>query len=138
MSGVYIHIFTGALCYLELALMLKKSGGLYINLYESWGGPVAFLYKWINTVVTGPAGTALQMLSLARYATGPFYPGCEVPTPVLKLAAATCTCKYNFFRSSENSFADNLFTAIDYMKYFREKNNNNITYHFCGGTKSLQ
>ena len=85
----------GTICDIEYALMIKKSGGQYVYLYEAWGPLVAFIYKWQTTVIGGPCGSALLMLTLARYAIGPFYPGCSVPQEVEKLTAAVCISMFN-------------------------------------------
>jgi len=93
--GMVISIL-GALCFIELGLLIPKTGGEYmyiLNAYtfrnrnkwvESFGSLLAFLFTWTNIFVVRPSSTAIVTLTCARYLTRPFYIGCEIPVSVLK------------------------------------------------------
>ena len=53
----------GALCFAELATMFPRAGGLYIYLREAYGQPIAFLFGWMEFLLSRPA--ALGALSAA-------------------------------------------------------------------------
>lgn len=89
-----MHIFTGAFTYMELGLMIRKSGGEYQYLKEAYGDAMAFLLSWTFILISKPSEFAIISLSFAEYVIAPFYPGCSPPTTVLKCAAAFCICKY--------------------------------------------
>ena len=96
--GMVISIL-GALCYIELGLLIPKTGGEYmyiLNAYtfrnrnkwvKSFGSLLAFLFTWTNIFVVRPSSTAIVTLTCARYLTRPFYIGCEIPVSVLKTLA---------------------------------------------------
>jgi len=80
----------GALSYIELGLMIRRSGGPYQYLRSAFGDLVAFLYVWTCAVVTRPSSFAITAIGFAEYAVAPFYPGCEAPRSAQKCAAAVC------------------------------------------------
>ena len=94
--GMVISIL-GALCYIELGLLIPKTGGEYVYILHAFtfrkqnkwlncsGSLVAFLYTWTATFITGPCATAIVTLTCARYLTRPFFIGCEIPVSVLKI-----------------------------------------------------
>lgn len=57
----------GALCYLELALLIPKTGGPYHYLTKGLGKFTGYEYMWINAVFTRPASMAVAALSFAQY-----------------------------------------------------------------------
>ena len=93
--GIVIAI-VGALCYIELGLLIPKTGGDYVYILHAYtcrkqnkwlncsGSLVVFLYIWTSTFVTGPASTAFVTLTCAQYLTRPLFIGCEIPVSVLK------------------------------------------------------
>lgn len=55
----------GGLCFAELAVMLPRSGGLYVYLREAYGKLPAFLYGWQEFLFNRPASTAaLSVISV--------------------------------------------------------------------------
>ena len=86
----------GAMCYLELGLLVRKTGGEYTILLEAYslrrknhlvempGSLVSFLYTWTNVFLL--RGVSVSM-TCARYLTCPFFIGCEVPEAAVKLIA---------------------------------------------------
>jgi len=87
-TGVLVTM--GSLCYCELALMIKKSGGEYNYIRAAYGDVMAYLFAWTSIIVTKPSSFAIISLGFAQYVTEPFYPGCEVPATIQKLAAVFC------------------------------------------------
>jgi len=59
----------GALCYAELASVLKRTGGDFEYLHEAYGSRVAFLFAWMTFWVVQPAGVGAIAYIFARYAT---------------------------------------------------------------------
>jgi len=66
----------GALCYLELGLLIPKSGGEYQYLMKAFGCLPAFLFVWTWVPVKALAA-AILMLIFASYVIEPFFPGCS-------------------------------------------------------------
>ena len=85
---------TGALSYIELGLMIPKSGGEYQYLKEAYGDLFAFLLAWTNIIVTSPSAFAIIAFGFAQYVTAPFYPGCNPPDAIVKCGAAFCICEF--------------------------------------------
>lgn len=87
--------------YLEMALLIRESGGTYSYWYKCYGKVPAFLIcwfwsamgkKWLNDernicFSDGPSGAAIVGLTFAQYVAAPFYEGCYAPPILLKLIA---------------------------------------------------
>ncbi|XP_041797226.1 b(0,+)-type amino acid transporter 1-like [Chelmon rostratus] len=104
----------GALCYAELGTMITKSGGEYPYLMEAFGSIVAYLYSWTTVMVLKPSSFAIITLSLAKYASTPFYPGCTPPllvTKCLSAAAILLIVIVNCLSVKLASYVQNFFTA---------------------------
>lgn len=91
-----MHPCTGALCYAELGTMVTKSGGEYSYFIEAYGPIVAYLYSWTTVMVLKPSSLAIITLSLAEYASTPFYLGCTPPILVTKCLSAAAICEFYF------------------------------------------
>eukprot|EP00112_Aurelia_sp_Birch-Aquarium-sp1_P009658 Seg2103.4 transcript_id=Seg2103.4/GoldUCD/mRNA.D3Y31 product="Glycoprotein-associated amino acid transporter b0,+AT1" protein_id=Seg2103.4/GoldUCD/D3Y31 len=63
----------GALCFCELATMLKKTGGEYIFIKEAFGNVPAFVTVWAQTFIIFPAGKAILAITIGEYLLAPFY-----------------------------------------------------------------
>ena len=63
----------GALCFCELATMLRKTGGEYIFVKEAFGNVPAFVTVWAQTFVVFPAGRAILAITIGEYLLAPFY-----------------------------------------------------------------
>ena len=92
--------YTGSLCYLEMALLLKKSGGTYVFIKEAYsfgrkkpwmenfGSLMAFMYCWSTVAIGEPLGYAIILLALGRYVCRPFFINCqEMPIYAVKFFA---------------------------------------------------
>ena len=95
----------GAMCYLELGLLVRKTGGEYAILLEAYsfrkknrwvemlGSLVSFLYTWTNVLLLRGVAVSIITMTCARYFTRPFFIGCEVPEAAVKLIALAIICK---------------------------------------------
>ena len=89
----------GAMCYLELGLLVRKTGGEYAILLEAYsfrkknrwvemlGSLVSFLYTWTNVFLLRGVAVSIITLTCASYLTRPFFIGCDLPLPAVKLIA---------------------------------------------------
>ena len=67
----------GALCYVELGLLIPKSGGGYAYVMEAFGPLAAFLFSWVYSLFLKPAASAILLLVFASYVIEPFFEGCS-------------------------------------------------------------
>ncbi|ELT88439.1 hypothetical protein CAPTEDRAFT_107634 [Capitella teleta] len=58
----------GNMSYIELSLMLKKNGGSYTFIRESFGEAFAFMNVFVNLVFLRPAGLAIMAMTFSNYA----------------------------------------------------------------------
>lgn len=63
----------GALCYIELGLMIPTSGGEYSYLMEAFGDIPAFLFVYTSNILLKPASLAAIVLATGDYLVAPFY-----------------------------------------------------------------
>ena len=63
----------GALCFCELATMLRKTGGEYIFIKEAFGNVPAFVTVWAQTFIVFPARKAILAITIGEYLLAPFY-----------------------------------------------------------------
>ncbi|XP_037076793.1 b(0,+)-type amino acid transporter 1-like [Pollicipes pollicipes] len=89
----------GALCYIELGLLIPESGGEFAYLFHGLGplhrffGPLpAFLQTWTTNFITMPASTAVLSLAFAEYCVQPFYARPCAPPPMAVPLLAVITC----------------------------------------------
>ena len=88
----------GGLCYVELGLLIRKSGGEYSYLKEAYsfrnkykvfevlGSLLSFVFVWGSMLIIRPSSVAIIALTCARYLVRPFYIDCEtVPIAPVKL-----------------------------------------------------
>ena len=105
-AGAVIAL-AGALCYFELGMIVRKTGGDYAILTEVYsfrkknrwvemlGSLVAFLFTWTSVVVLRGASASIITLACARYLTRPFFIGCVVPEDVVKLLALSILSEFS-------------------------------------------
>ena len=63
----------GALCFCELATMLRKTGGEYIFVKEAFGNVPAFVTVWAQTFIVFPARKAILAITIGEYLLAPLY-----------------------------------------------------------------
>ena len=93
----------GGLCYIELGLLIRKSGGEYSFIKEAYsfkkklrmlGSLLGFVYTWSSLTVIRPTSLAIITLTSARYLIRPFYIGCDnIPESAVKLIALATLSK---------------------------------------------
>lgn len=96
----------GGLCYVELGLLLKKSGGEFAYVVEAYsfnhrnrgvtvlGALLGFLCIWVNFSVSGTSALAVSVLLCARYFVQPFFIGCCVSELAIKYLAIAVLSKW--------------------------------------------
>ena len=91
----------GGLCYAELGLLIRKSGGDYSyiketysfrnkhRLFEVLGSLLSFLFIWASMCMLGSFSLAIISLTCAQYLVQPFFIGCNegIPLSAIKLLA---------------------------------------------------
>lgn len=94
-----IMAVAGALCYIELGLLIRKSGGEYNYLKAAYsfkkykvtevlGDLLGFLLIWSSICVTKASLLAVITLTCSRYLIRPFFIGCEyLPETAVKLSS---------------------------------------------------
>lgn len=114
-----IVALAGAMCYLELGMLVRKTGGEFAILLEAYsfrkknpwvetlGSLISFLYTWTTVLLLRGVAVSIITLTCARYLTRPFFIGCEVPESAVKLLAlvalskfTTCTIPFSYTCSS--------------------------------------
>ena len=63
----------GALCFCELAIALKKTGGEYIFIKEAYGDVAAFCLIWTQTFVIFPTCFTGILATIGEYCISPFF-----------------------------------------------------------------
>ncbi|KAL5021042.1 hypothetical protein ScPMuIL_000197 [Solemya velum] len=77
-----------SLAYAELGTMFSKCGADYIYLLETFGGVPAFLFFWVNSVISMPGSTVIKAMTFAEYLTKLLFDDCGTPELIKKLLAA--------------------------------------------------
>lgn len=97
-AGMVVAIL-GGLCYLELSLLIPRTGAEYVYIMEGYsfrnrnkwtkllGSLLAFLYTWAGIIIIRPTSVSIIILTCVRYLTRPFYLDCDIPGGVLKTLA---------------------------------------------------
>ena len=100
--------YAASFCYLELALLIKKSGSTYIYIKEAYsftrskpwmevcGSFLSFLLAWSDIVIGQPSAAAIAFLSLGRYTCRPFFIECDpLPMYAVKSSALFALSKWH-------------------------------------------
>ncbi|PIO61421.1 hypothetical protein TELCIR_17057, partial [Teladorsagia circumcincta] len=87
LCGVWSGI--GAYIYVELGVLITKSGADYAYLMEAFGPAIGFIRLWIESMVIRPVAVTIKALTFALYVVRPFYPDCEPPDGTVELLAIT-------------------------------------------------
>ena len=101
-----VFALSGALCYLELALMVKKSGSTYTFIKEAFsfgrrkpwmervGSLCGFQVAWIQVVILQPLAHSIILVTLGRYLCRPFFITCDhMPLYAVKCLALFVSSK---------------------------------------------
>ncbi|CAH2068491.1 unnamed protein product, partial [Iphiclides podalirius] len=121
----------GALAYAELGTMNTSSGAEYAYFMDAFGGPPAFLFSWVSTLVLKPSQMAIICLSFAKYAVEPFVSECEPPHALVKLVAVisiVMILAVNCYSVNLATNVQNIFTAAKLVA---------IAIIVCGGAYKL-
>lgn len=102
LSGLFSMI--GAFCYLELGLMIPRSGGDYAYILETFGPFMGFLRLWVECIIVRPCTITIVALTFANYALKIAFPSCAPPDEGVRLLAALCICKFVFFLNFRVNF----------------------------------
>ncbi|KAK2140994.1 hypothetical protein LSH36_1188g00006 [Paralvinella palmiformis] len=103
----------GSVCYAELGTTIRRSGGDYAYILESFGPLPAFLQLWVNLIIIRPTAQAIVAMTFAVYALQPLYP-CGPPDIPVRILAAVCICTLTFINGRSVRWAtriQDLFTA---------------------------
>ncbi len=91
LSGLFSMV--GAYCYAELGCMIRKPGGDYTYILDTFGPFVGFIRLWTECLVVRPCTITIVALTFAKYAAKPMFPECEPPDDSVRLLAAICICE---------------------------------------------
>ena len=105
-AGTAISV-CGGLCFVELALLLPRTGGAMVYILEAFsfkdrnertrllGRLLAFVYTWAAIVVIRPTSLCIIVLTCTRYLTRPFYLDCDIPETLRKCLALAIFGMFN-------------------------------------------
>ena len=101
--------FCESVCFLEMALQVKKSGSTYIYIKEAYsfgrrkpwmeqfGSFCGFVVAWMDIVILQPLSSAIIALALGQYTCRPFYIDCDqVPVHAVKMFALFWSSEFCF------------------------------------------
>ena len=109
----------GALCFCELAISLKKTGGYYIYIKETYGDLAGFITVWTTEIVINPVGQALISVAIGEHAVGAF---ADITSPngiwMVKGISALCmflSCVTNIISTSFANKTQQFFTFFQIL-----------------------
>ncbi|CAE1287286.1 SLC7A11 [Acanthosepion pharaonis] len=87
--------YTGALCFAELGVRVKSSGGHYVYVKESYGDRVGFMFLWAQCILILPMGLSIAALATAEYILRPAFLDCPawIPREGKRSIATAALCK---------------------------------------------
>ena len=93
-------IYISSLCFLELSLLVKKSGSTYIYIKEAYslgrtrpwmdtfGSLCGFVVAWTDVLILQPLGLSIISLTIGKYVCKPFFIHCqEMPIYAVRMVA---------------------------------------------------
>ena len=92
-----LYSMVGAICYAELGCMIKKSGGDYAYILDTFGPFIGFVRLWAECLVVRPCTITIVALTFAKYISKPFFPECDPPDESVRMLAAICICKISLY-----------------------------------------
>lgn len=103
--AVAVVAVCGGLCYVELGLLVRKSGGEFTYLVEAYsfkhrnrgvtilGALMGFLCVWVSFCISGTSSLAISVLLCSQYIIQPFFVGCCVSELAVKCFAIAVLSK---------------------------------------------
>ena len=98
-SGIFSMV--GAYCYAELGCMIRKTGGDYAYVMETFGGFLAFMRLYVESMIIRPCTVAIVALSFAVYSVKYVFPECDPPDEAVRLLAAICIGEFRFLENKD-------------------------------------
>ncbi len=95
----------GGLCYIELGVVIRKSGGEYPIIRTAYsfnnrnrfvrtlGAVFGFVYTWSSVLVIRSLSGAIVLITFAQYLARPFYIDCDPPKAVVTTLALAGLCE---------------------------------------------
>merc|ERR1712088_755310 len=113
-SGIFSTV--GAYCYAELGCMIRKTGGDYAYVMETFGGFLAFMRLYVESMIIRPCTVAIVSLSFAVYSVKYIFPECEPPDEAVRLLAAICIALLAFINCYDVTWATRVQDVFTYAK----------------------
>ena len=113
-SGIFSMV--GAYCYAELGCMIKKTGGDYAYVMDTFGGFLAFMRLYVESMIIRPCTVAIVSLSFAVYSVKYIFPECEPPDEAVRLLAALCIALLTFVNCYDVTWATRVQDVFTYAK----------------------
>ncbi len=105
-----VVVVCGALTLSELSAMLPESGGMYVYLREAFGPLPAFLYGWVDLLLTNPSANGAIAVIFASY-MGAFVPLSGVGVRAVAAGAILVVSLANIRSVSWGAGLENVTTA---------------------------
>jgi len=113
-SGIFSMV--GAYCYAELGCMIKKTGGDYAYVMETFGGFLAFMRLYVESMIIRPCTVAIVALSFAVYSVKYIFPECDPPDEAVRVLAAICIALLTFVNCFDVKWATAVQDVFTYAK----------------------
>merc|ERR1719510_1978902 len=113
-SGIFSMV--GAYCYAELGCMIRKTGGDYAYVMDTFGGFLAFMRLYVESMIIRPCTVAIVSLSFAVYSVKYIFPECEPPDEAVRLLAALCIALLTFVNCYDVTWATRVQDVFTYAK----------------------
>ncbi|XP_022100691.1 b(0,+)-type amino acid transporter 1-like [Acanthaster planci] len=106
--------FLGALCYVELGIVIPKAGGTYQYILHAYGDFAGFLVSWATVVIIRPAGAAQIAITLGTYISDYAIPGdCAPPKESIQLFSIMAV-RHTRYLNTEVSFVGSTTHVLSY------------------------
>lgn len=88
------ELCAGGLCYCELGMLLKESGGELAYLDAAFGKAPAFIFSWLSLFIR-PAACAATTMTSSQYLIALYLGDCAIDLTPMKLFAQVILCEYS-------------------------------------------
>ncbi|XP_033739036.1 LOW QUALITY PROTEIN: cystine/glutamate transporter-like [Pecten maximus] len=108
----------GSLCLAELAIRVRKSGGLYIFILEAFGENVAFVSLWLSEFILRPMSIVVSSLAAGTYILRPMFLDCPdmASTVAIKLLGLTAMVSFLALNCYSVKITAYIQTAVTFTK----------------------